>query len=405
MGLFSSSSSSDSTCPSIPTGPQYGADTVVGSLTFHTLTIILCGAFTAATFLFSGVQLFLHATHFSNPGQQTQILRIVALVPTFALVFFLAGFIPSAAIYLQPWADAYEAVALTSYFLLLVVYTVPDPRLREGFFDRLQQPKGGDGSLKWYRRTWCFVFQYLPISFIVAIATDITQATGTYCVNANSVHFAHIWLTIIHTISVLIALPRLLLFYNRLRTELKEHNVVPKLLAIKGIVALSTLQSVIFTILSSTSAVEPSSKLSYDDIYFGIPSILICGEMVFFSLFNFYAYSFRPYTLASSGSGMESQPLKSQAHYHGGFLGIKALLAAMNPTEIASGLVLAVRYLVSSPQPQSHDNVPLRQGVNASAPPPYMPQGRYQGLTNADRAHSPNGVEYGSVDRYSPLPL
>ena len=49
-----------------------GADTVVGSLTFHTLTIILCGAFTAATFLFSGVQLFLHATHFSNPGQQTQ---------------------------------------------------------------------------------------------------------------------------------------------------------------------------------------------------------------------------------------------------------------------------------------------------------------------------------------------
>ena len=83
----------DHTCPSITTGPQYGtnlseckykkmkliltfinpgANHVVGSLTFHTLTIILCGAFTALTLLFSGIQLVLHATHFSNPSQQIQ---------------------------------------------------------------------------------------------------------------------------------------------------------------------------------------------------------------------------------------------------------------------------------------------------------------------------------------------
>lgn len=137
------------------------------------------------------------------------------MVPTFALVFFLAGSIPSAAIYLQPWADAYEAVALTSYFLLLVTYTVPDPQKREAFFHRLQQSKsGGGGSLKWYRvssgtnfdtpwatvgltcwdqRTWSLVFQYIPVSFIVAIATDATQAAGKYCVNGHGVHYAHIW--------------------------------------------------------------------------------------------------------------------------------------------------------------------------------------------------------------------
>lgn len=73
------------------------------------------------------------------------------MVPFFAIVFFLAGFIPFWAVYLQTWADAYEAVALTSYFLLLVTYTVPDPQMREGFFDRLEQPKSGGGSLRWYR--------------------------------------------------------------------------------------------------------------------------------------------------------------------------------------------------------------------------------------------------------------
>lgn len=100
MGLFSSSSSSNNTCPSITTGPQYGtklsatptshytesiltattsgADTVVGSLTFHRFTIILCGAFTAATFFSSGVQIVRHATHFSNPSQQTQYVLLPA---------------------------------------------------------------------------------------------------------------------------------------------------------------------------------------------------------------------------------------------------------------------------------------------------------------------------------------
>ena len=43
------------------------------------------------------------------------------------------------------------------------------------------------------QRTWCLVFQYIPVSFIVAVVTDISQAVGKYCINGHSVHFAHIW--------------------------------------------------------------------------------------------------------------------------------------------------------------------------------------------------------------------
>ena len=197
---------------------------------------------------------------------------------------------------------------------------------------------------------------------------------------------------------------RLLQFYRRLRTELKEHGVMRKLFAIKGIVFLSTLQTFLFAILSSTGAVKPGATLSYNDFYFGIPSILICGEMVLFSLFNFYAYGVKPYTLSSSGSGIESQSSKGGAHYCGGFLGIEALLAAMNPMEIARGLVLAVRYLVSSPQPQGYDNLPLRQSGTAGSPPPCMPQASNDARDQQGRAYSLNPVEYGRVDRYTPLP-
>ncbi|KAM0799395.1 organic solute transporter Ostalpha-domain-containing protein [Usnea florida] len=395
----------DHTCPSITTGPQYGANHLIGPLTFHTLTIILCGVFTALTLILSGIQLILHATHFSNPDQQIQMLRIIALVPIFAIVFFLAGSVPSSAVYIQAWADVYESVALASYFLLLVTYVVPDPQQRDEHFDRLQHPEGHEGSLAWYHRIWIAVFQYVPISIIVAAATDIAQATGTYCVNGHSVHFAHIWLTVIHTISVAIAFLRLLQFYRHLRPFLTPYAVIPKLVAIKGIVLLNTLQGLTFSILTSSGAMKPGPTLSYDDIFFGVPSILICAEMVLFSVFNFYAYSFKPYTYASStsspNSSVESQHFKPSVHYQGGVYGIKAFTAALNPLDIAEGLVLAVRYFNSHPQPQGNGN---QQHLNIL--PIHSPQA--PSLDNAGHHQGqiwrPDSIENGRADRYTPLP-
>ena len=113
-------------------------------------------------------------------------------MPAFASIYFLIGAFLSIAIYLQPWADFYEAIALASYFLLLVTFLEPVPEHREAFFDSLGY-SSGDSSLTMYRRTWVFVFQYIAVAFFVAIVTDITQAAGVYCANSSGLHFAHIW--------------------------------------------------------------------------------------------------------------------------------------------------------------------------------------------------------------------
>lgn len=126
--------------------------------------------------------------------EQVKILRIIFLIPVFAILYFLAGAFLDAAIYIQPWADFYESIALASYFLLLVQFLVPVPERRDTFFDHLEHKDGGS-SLTWYRRTWIFVFQYIVVSFIVAVATDATQAAGVYCANGHGAHFAHIWVS------------------------------------------------------------------------------------------------------------------------------------------------------------------------------------------------------------------
>lgn len=69
--------------------------------------------------------------------------------------------------------------------------------------------------------------------------------------------------------------------------------------------------------------------------------------------------------------------------------------------DIAEGLVLAVRYSNSNPQPRGNGNP---QPLNVL--PTYTPQGRP--VNNAGhhqgQAWRPDSIEYGRTDRYTPLP-
>ena len=186
----------------------------------------------------------------------------------------------STAIYLQPWATFYESIALASYFQLLVMFLEPVRERRDAYFNRLKNDSkrsSGGGSLTWYHRTSVFVFQYIVFSFLVGVATDITQAAGIYCANGRGLRFSHIWvsfavrqgrwqplitikliqLTVVSSISVSLAFIRLLAFYKRTKTELNPHKPLIKLAAIKGIVFLTFIQSV------STTPNDPQLPLNH----------------------------------------------------------------------------------------------------------------------------------------------
>ncbi|KAJ5726796.1 hypothetical protein N7493_005823 [Penicillium malachiteum] len=192
------------------------------------------------------------------------------------------------------------------------------------FFAAFEAPQKKDSSfvtgLEWFRKQWIAIFQYPVVAFGVAIATDITQAAGIYCLDSNKPYFAHLWLTIISTASIGFAVMAALNFYRTLKTYLSGHQPLAKLLAFKLIVGLSFLESIIFTILRTTNTLKSSSTLSYADANIGIPSLVICLQMVFFALFFPYAYRVSPYI----GTGP----------YKGGFLGVRAWIGLFNPMEI-----------------------------------------------------------------------
>ena len=72
--------------------------------------------------------------------------------------------------------------------------------------------------------------------------------------------------------------------------------------------------------------------------------------------------------------------------------------------EIANGLILAVRYQLSNSQPQRYNSLPLQRGGNTGLPPAYTLPEQYQRPGEPERAYSPNPVEYGHVESYTPIP-
>jgi hypothetical protein len=88
------------------------------------------------------------------------------------------------------------------------------------------------------------VLQLIPTSIIIWLATVISLAVGTYCKQSNSVHFAHIWITILKVVVTVIAVVNCLRFYGRFKKILKQHGVILKLFTFKGIIGINVFQTV-----------------------------------------------------------------------------------------------------------------------------------------------------------------
>ncbi|CRG91698.1 hypothetical protein PISL3812_08749 [Talaromyces islandicus] len=124
---------------------------------------------------------------------------------------------------------------------------------------------------------------------------------------------------------------------------MQEHKPMMKLLAFKMVVGLEFLEQIIFMILNATGALKVSDTMTYADIIIGLPTLIICLQVVPFAFFFHFAYSLKPYTTLNVKRVSDSQQYLTEIdsetgsphvkRYQGGPLGIHAWLALFNPVE------------------------------------------------------------------------
>ncbi|ORY11735.1 organic solute transporter Ostalpha-domain-containing protein [Clohesyomyces aquaticus] len=295
--LFGNKDGSDKrVCPAEDnSGPEIVA--FVGNITFHTFASILSGACAILSCLVVLLLVFQHASNYSNPVQQRQIIRIILLVPWVAVFAFLCVLLSHAGEYLLMSLDFGCSIALSAFLLFLCDIILSDPDGFDALFGPGAWAKGQftTSSPTWLKRTWYNVLQFIPVSIILWLATVISLAVGTYCATSNSPHFVHIWTQVIKAISTVIAIVAILKFYKRMKPSLGPHKVFLKLFAFKGIIGLNFLQTFILRILVSSNVIKPNKYLSYDDISVGLPSLALACEMPLFAGLLFYAFTASPY--------------------------------------------------------------------------------------------------------------
>ncbi|KAK8875143.1 organic solute transporter Ostalpha-domain-containing protein [Apiospora arundinis] len=373
---------------------------VVGGTTFYWLNLYItagCAAFTSLV-IFS--LMARHATHLSRPNEQLNILRICCYLPIFAIGLFLEAAFPDAYVYIHPWLDFFQAIALANFFLLMCQYVSPSDEQRDAFFAVFEAPakktsklfgrnrrnkdqtNGGGkepkNGLEWYRGLWWCIFQYPIVQLLSAIFIDITEAARVYCLASSSPHFAHLWIDIAHNISLTVAVLAVLRMYGALKKQLAHHRPLAKLLAFKLLVGITFLIQLVYWILRSSivdnNPLQPTDKLSWADAYIGIPVLILSVLCIPFSIFFHHAYSVTPYYLerASQHKPLAAYDVEMLApghadvnpvgsRYQGGPLGIWAWAGIFNPSEFIAGLKFGLQMRSNSRRRQGiyEENAPL----------------------------------------------
>lgn len=244
---------------------------LAGGYDFFTINQIVTGACAAFTLISLLVLMFRHGTHLSRPNEQLSIMRICCYLPIFAIGCFLQVSFPNAYVYINPWLDFVQSLALCNFFLMMCHFVSPSDSQRDAFFSALTVPqkksprgrlagKAGNGrrgnrhrqevdaapvdGLAWYRKMWVCIFQYPVVQALVAIFTAITEAKGVYCLVSSKTYFGHLWLDIVHNISLTVAVMACLRLIGGLKGRLKHHRPLLKLAAFKLIIAINFIVQV-----------------------------------------------------------------------------------------------------------------------------------------------------------------
>ncbi|KAI9064028.1 hypothetical protein FKP32DRAFT_588534 [Trametes sanguinea] len=129
----------------------------------------------------------------------------------------------------------------------------------------------------------------------------ILDYVGLYCEDSWSPGWGHIYITLVVSISVSVAMYCLIQLYMAVKVELAPQKPLLKLFAIKAVVFLTFWQATFLSVLTLFGVVKDTPYMTADNINIGIGAIVETFEMACFALLHIKAFSYKPYYDLDSG--------------------------------------------------------------------------------------------------------
>ncbi|GKV18601.1 hypothetical protein SLEP1_g28960 [Rubroshorea leprosula] len=248
-----------------------------------------------------------HLFYWKNPKEQKAIIIIILMAPIYAIDSFvgLLDIRGSKAffMFLDSIKECYEALVIAKFLALMYSYLnisiskniVPDGikgrEIHHSFPMTLFQPRTVRLDHQRLKLLKYWTWQFVIIRPVCSILMIVLQLLGIY----------PSWLswtfTITLNISVSLALYSLVLFYHVFAKELAPHNPLAKFMCIKGIVFFCFWQGVVLDILAALGIIKSHHYwLDVEHVEEALQNVLVCLEMVVFSVLQQYAYNVSPYS-------------------------------------------------------------------------------------------------------------
>lgn len=268
----------------------------------------VAGVFVLLALPISFFEVLQHLDNYTRPLQQKKIIRILLMVPIYAIDSWLALRFKDIAIYINTVRECYEAYVIYSFFEYLVAY-IGDERILVCILAEKPQVKHmwpftlflkpwhmGDEFLQGCKAG---VHNYVFLRPLTTLIALFCVWGGIYGEGMLVFDRAYLYLAFINNASQIWAIYCLVLFYQAAHEELAPMSPFPKFLCVKAVVFFSWWQSVGIDLLFKfgiiTSADAISSDYDRDDVATGIQDFLICIEMFFAALAHAYAFSPQEY--------------------------------------------------------------------------------------------------------------
>eukprot|EP00934_Nitzschia_sp_Nitz4_P002341 Nitzschia sp. Nitz4//scaffold96_size78090//34370//35842//NITZ4_005493-RA/size78090-processed-gene-0.28-mRNA-1//1//CDS//3329560570//2341//frame0 len=274
------------------------------------------GVMVLGTVVLSVRLVYLHFTHWYMPNVQKYVVRILWMVPLYAIQSWLSLRFREARIYIDTIRDLYEAFVIASFVYYLIellggqdalVRTLrnkarADPQAAQhlgdhGFIlNRVLEP--WEVGMEFMLQCKHGVLQYVVVKTVATILTYIFQSMGVYGEGLFEWNVAYPYLAFILNTSVMYALYCLVKLFHAVNDELRHPinwHPLGKFLCVKGVVFFTWWQGVVIFYLQAHGIIESIASWTSEQVANGLIDYCVCIEMVAFAIAHSYTFTYTEY--------------------------------------------------------------------------------------------------------------
>ncbi|KAF7274176.1 hypothetical protein GWI33_013148 [Rhynchophorus ferrugineus] len=270
----------------------------------HDQEVLVAGIFVGVAVPISLWEIIQHVIHYTQPKLQKHIIRILWMVPIYAVNAWLGLTYPKASVYVDSARECYEAYVIYNFMKFLLNYLNAEMDL-EASLELKPQVKhifplcclpNWEMGREFVDMCKHGILQYTVIRPLTTAISFICKIFNVYGDGQFKGNVAFPYLIAVNNLSQFAAMYCLVMFYKANIAELKPMKPLPKFLCIKAVVFFSFFQGVTIAFFVYTGAISPSDP---DDdglsLSTRLQDFLICIEMCLAAIAHHYSFSYQPY--------------------------------------------------------------------------------------------------------------